>query len=49
MHNGDWKAATKLQIQDVYETKTLCQYTLLFKQTDIQICEDLAEKTHQMA
>lgn len=44
MHNRDWKAATKLQIQDIWETKTPCQYTLLFTLRQIQICEDQTEK-----
>lgn len=44
MHTRDWKAATKLQIQDIWETKTPCQYTLLFTLRQIQICEDQAEK-----
>lgn len=36
--------ATKLQIQDMYETKTLCQCTILFTLREIQTCKDQTEK-----
>lgn len=43
MHSRDY-CATKLQIQDIYETKTLCQCTILFTLIEIRTREDQTEK-----